>query len=180
VRAADKIHHSDTKRHSRIQKQKNLTRSRLHPISPFSYVGQGRKGAKKKERQNPREPHRFIRVVRQRRQRLHLATKTQRTRSLKSKGSLEICSFAYGCLAVFAVFANFRSIAQDLCLLRVLCVFVVKLIFPSVNSCASVEKIPRAFGTGRQIQIQYSSFIAPEASIKGILIGNMGVVSFSI
>jgi hypothetical protein len=30
--------------------QKNLTQSRLRPISPFSYVGQGRKGAK--ERRN--------------------------------------------------------------------------------------------------------------------------------
>jgi hypothetical protein len=29
--------------------RKNLTQSRLHPISPFSYVGQGRKGAKVNE-----------------------------------------------------------------------------------------------------------------------------------
>jgi hypothetical protein len=28
--------------------RKNLTQSRLRPISPFSYVGQGRKGAKKR------------------------------------------------------------------------------------------------------------------------------------
>ena len=28
------------------RKKKNLTQSRLRPVSPFSYVGQGRKGAK--------------------------------------------------------------------------------------------------------------------------------------
>jgi hypothetical protein len=58
--------------------------------------------------------------------------------------------------------------------------FVVELIFFSVNSCISVAKIPPVFGTRRQIHVQNSSFIAPEASIKGILIGNRGVVSFSI
>jgi len=29
--------------------KKNLTQSRLRPVSPFSYVGQGRKGAKKQD-----------------------------------------------------------------------------------------------------------------------------------
>jgi hypothetical protein len=28
--------------------KKNLTQSRLRPVSPFSYVGQGRKGAKRR------------------------------------------------------------------------------------------------------------------------------------
>jgi hypothetical protein len=49
-------------------KNKNLTQGRLCPISPFSYVGQGRKGAKRKERQIPREPHRFPMLVVQRTQ----------------------------------------------------------------------------------------------------------------
>jgi hypothetical protein len=30
------------------KKKKNLTQSRLRPVSPFSFVGRGRKGAKDK------------------------------------------------------------------------------------------------------------------------------------
>src|ERR1700746_1042216 len=35
--------------HSKRRRRKNLTQSRLRPISPFSYVGQGRKGAKERQ-----------------------------------------------------------------------------------------------------------------------------------
>src|SRR5258708_19491935 len=104
-------------------------------------------------------------------EKINFTTKPQRTRSLKRKGSLEICSL---CLWVFGGLCSFCELPFDCTRplhsnLRVLCVFVVKLIFSSVNSCISVAKIPRAFGTRRQIHIQNSSFIAPEASIKGIL-----------
>jgi hypothetical protein len=106
----------------------------------------------------------------------------QRHKEHEGKGSLEICSL---CLWVFGGLCSFCELPFDgtrplRSNLRVLCVFVVKLIFFSVNSCISVAKIRRVFGTGRQIHIQNSSFIAPEASIKGILIGNRGVVLFSI
>jgi hypothetical protein len=39
------------KRVERVRsRKKNLTQSRLRPVSPFSYVGRGRKGAKIKRR----------------------------------------------------------------------------------------------------------------------------------
>jgi hypothetical protein len=40
---------------TRIDTNKNLTQSRLRPISPFSYVGQGRKGAKGRGQSESRE-----------------------------------------------------------------------------------------------------------------------------
>src|SRR5260221_3083208 len=61
-------------------------------------------------------------------QRLDLTTKTQRTRRLKRKGSLEICSL---CLWVFGGLCSFCELPFDCTRplhsnLRVLCVFVVK------------------------------------------------------
>ena len=35
---------------TREETEKKLTQSRLRPISPFSYVGRGRKGAKTKDK----------------------------------------------------------------------------------------------------------------------------------
>jgi hypothetical protein len=43
------------------RRRKNLTQSRLRPVAPFSYVGQGRKGAKvKRERVKGKEWINFI------------------------------------------------------------------------------------------------------------------------
>jgi hypothetical protein len=98
-------------------KNKNLTQSRLRPISPFSYVGQGRKGAKKRERQNPREPYRFIRVVIQRTQRRTLNRRCKGEKLRVAYKAFLFLKWHAGKTLTFANLATFFSKFLSLCAL---------------------------------------------------------------